>query len=531
MSALILLFAFVAGLISRRIGYPPLLGYLAAGFVCASLHVGDVSMLEPFAAFGITMLLFTIGLKLRLPVLVKPYISGAAVLHMLLVIPLTAAIIMLAGYYYSPLSFDSSVAPWTLAFALSFSSTVFAIKMFDERGENNSFHAAIAVGVLVIQDVLAVVYLVVASGNVPSLWTIALLLIPIIAVLKRTQLADLLAIVGHGELQLLLGVLFALGAYEVFESLQLKGGLGALLIGALIGYIDSERATEFYNRLVSLKNLFLIAFFLQIGYYGIPSFTMIIVAGLLLLLLVLRPVIYFALFTLMRLRSRTAALAGIGLSTYSEFGLIVAAIAASEGVISSEWLVTLALAIALSFVVATPVNKTVHAFYRKWSEQLKPYEKKRLPEEEIEQLGDADIVVLGMGRIGFGAYQFLQQQYGDRVVGVEERYARAVELREQGVNCVHGDASDRDFWEETGLARRQLILASLSNHRENLLVVSLAKELGFNQKLAVTARFEDERKELEELGCITFNVYADVGRGFAEDVVAGVDATLTESVS
>ena len=136
-----------------------------------------------------------------------------------------------------------------------------------------------------------------------------------------------------------------------------------------------------------------------------------------------------------------------------------------------------------------------------------------------------------MGRIGFGAYQFLQQQYGDRVVGVEERYARAVELREQGVNCVHGDASDRDFWEETGLARRQLILASLSNHRENLLVVSLAKELGFNQKLAVTARFEDERKELEELGCITFNVYADVGRGFAEDVVAGVDATLTESVS
>jgi len=252
---------------------------------------------------------------------------------------------------------------------------------------------------------------------------------------------------------------------------------------------------------------------------------------MLLLLLVLRPVIYFALFTLMRLRSRTAALAGIGLSTYSEFGLIVAAIAASEGIISSEWLVTLALAIALSFVVATPINKTVHTFYRKWSEKLKPYEKERLPEEEIEQLGDADIVVLGMGRIGFGAYQFLHQQYGDRVVGVEERYARAVELREQGVNCVHGDASDRDFWEETGLARRQLILASLSNHRENLLVVSLAKGLGFNQQLAITARFEDERQELEELGCITFNVYADVGRGFAEDVMAGVETTLAKPVS
>jgi len=78
-SALILLIAFIAGLISRRIGYPPLLGYLAAGFGCAALHIGDVSLLEPFAAFGITMLLFTIGLKLRLPVLAKPLLLSTLV--------------------------------------------------------------------------------------------------------------------------------------------------------------------------------------------------------------------------------------------------------------------------------------------------------------------------------------------------------------------------------------------------------------------------------------------------------------------
>ena len=170
MSAVVLVLALLAGLGVRAMGYPPLIGYLLAGFLCSALGFGSIEQLKPLADFGITMLLFTIGLKLRLPVLKKPYIYGTAVLQLLIVVPLTAALIMLVGMFYAPLDTESSLAPWVLAFALSFSSTVFAIKIFDERGENNSFHAAIAVGVLVIQDVLAVAFLVLASGNLPSPW-------------------------------------------------------------------------------------------------------------------------------------------------------------------------------------------------------------------------------------------------------------------------------------------------------------------------------------------------------------------------
>ena len=520
MSALVLLLALLAGLAVRAMGYPPLIGYLVAGFLCSSLGFGSLEQLKPLADFGITMLLFTIGLKLRLSVLKKPYIFGTAVLQLLIVVPLTAALIMLVGMFYTPLGTQSWLAPWTLAFALSFSSTVFAIKIFDERGENNSFHAAIAVGVLVIQDVLAVAYLVLASGDIPSPWVALLLLLPFTRQWWKPLVSRVLAFAGHGELQLLFGIVIAVCAYELFELFQLKGGLGALVVGAIIGYADAPRSTELYNRLVNLKNLFLIAFFLQIGYYGIPEFSMLLVALVLVLLLVLRPVIYFALFTLMRLRSRTAVLAGASLSTYSEFGLIVAAFAANEGLLGSDWLVTLALAIAMTFIVATPVNKSIHTFYRKYSPRLKPYEKERLPEEEIEQLGDSDIVVLGMGRVGHGAYQYLVQNYGERVIGVEESYTRAVELRDKEVKCVHGDASDRDFWDQTNLHNREMVLVSLSNHRENLHVINMARELGCTCTLAATARFEDERKQLEEMGCIAFNVYADVGWGFAEHVDA-----------
>ncbi len=525
MIAILIFFAFVAGLLFRKIGLPPLLGYLLAGFASHALGIGDLDSLAPIAELGVTLLLFTIGLKLRAGELIRPYILGPALLHMLLVIPLTAAVIMLAGHVYEPLSFDNMTSAWMLAFALSFSSTVFAIKMFDERGENSSFYAAIAIGVLVIQDVLAVIYLVAMSGERPSIYALGLFLLPLLRAMWKPALSRLMALVGHGELLLLFAFLAALGSYEIFELMNLKGGLGALVAGVLIGAADNGRSRELYNRLVNFKNLFLIGFFLQIGFYGLPSLPMLLVAVVLGTLVLLRPIIYFSLFTLFRLRARTAWLSGIGLFTYSEFGLIVAAVAASSGYIENEWLVTLALAIAVSFFMSTPVNNIAHQLYRRHAASLNLYERSpRLQEEEIERLGDASIVVLGMGRVGSGAYEYLSKQHPGKVIGVEEDITRTEELRDLGFKCVHGDASDRDFWERTGLAQRDLILVSLSNHRENLSVVALARQLGHNSTLAVTARFEDEKSQLEKLGCVSFNVYANVGKGFAEHVLSSSQA-------
>ena len=520
MLALLILFAFSAGLLFRKMGQPPLLGYLLAGFAAHALGIGDLELLGPVADIGVTMLLFTIGLKLRITELAKPYIFGPAFLHLLVVVPITAAVIACIGLIYEPLSFDSNVSAWMLAFALSFSSTVFAIKMFEERGESTVFYASIAIGVLVLQDVLAVVYLVVLSSEQPSLYAALLLLIPLTFKWWKPLVSRFMSLVGHGELQLLFGFLVALGVYELFELLHLKGGLGALLAGALIGASDNKQSKILYDRLANFKNLFLIGFFLQIGFYGSPSFPMLMVAILLGLLVLLRPMVYFTLMTLFRLRARTAWLAGVGLFTYSEFGLIVASAGVTSGHISSEWLVTLALAIAFSFFISTPVNSMAHNLYRTHIDWFNTYQKKtRLAEEEIELLGDADIVVLGMGRVGKGVYRYLVDEGMQNVIGVEENLNRIDELREAGFHCVHGDASDRDFWERTELTSRDLIFVSLSNHRENKSVVDLARLCGFENSLAVSSYYEDEKQELEALGCISVNVYSNVGTGFAEHVL------------
>ena len=443
---------------------------------------------------------------------------------MVVAVPLTTAVIYAIGAPYAPLSFDHPAAPWTLAFALSFSSTVLAIKLFEERGETSAFYAKIAIGVLVVQDVLAVIYLVAMSGYLPSPRAPALLALPF----ARPLLARFLPMVGHGELLLLSGVLFAFAGAALFEAVSLKGGLGALLIGMLVARSHAGKAKELYEQLAGLKNLLLIGFFLQIGYYGFPSVPLMVVAVALGALVVLRPVIYFAPMTFFGLRARTSWLVGLSLFNYSEFGLIVAAIAVQNEILSADWITTLALAMSFSFFLATPVNRKAHELYRRRSESLRKHERdERLPVERIGSLGDATTVVLGMGRVGRAAFDTLREAGHGRIVGVEESWPRARELEAGGRACIHGDASDRDFWERTRLAERTLIMLSLTNHQENLQVVRLARELGYRHTLAVASRFPDERAEFEAMGCVAYYLYEDTGRGFAASTLEKLDRDST----
>lgn len=512
MEPIVIVLAFVAGLLTRQIGYPPLLGFLLAGFIAHGLGIGSGEALAPIADAGINLLLFTIGLKLNLKALTPRYVWGSAVLHMLVAVPLTTAVIMVVGLLYEPLAFDSITTAWTLAFALSFSSTVLAIKLFEERGESGSYYASIAIGVLIVQDVFAVLYVVFASGHYPSPWALLLLGLPLL----RPVFFKILQAVAHGELLLLAGVAFALGAAALFELVEIKGGLGALLIGMLLAKVDQAKAREIHDRLVGVKNLLLIGFFVQIGYYGIPSLEMMAVAITLALLIVLRPIIYFSLMIWFGLRARTAWLTGLSLFSYSEFGLIVAAIAVETGVLGADWVTTLALAMSLSFFLATPINNKAKDLYRRNQARLHRLESpERLPEEAIGSLGGAETAILGMGRIGRGAYDALREAGHEHIVGIEENYATAERLNDAGYRCVHGDAADRDFWERTGLASCRLILVSLKNHQENLSVVRLAHDLDCSHALAIATRYPDEKAEFEELGCAAYYLYADVGRDFA----------------
>lgn len=517
MIAILLLIAFAAGFGFSRFGYAPLLGYLLTGFVTAAFGIGELRSIEPVTELGILLLLFTIGLKLDLKQLASVQVCGVALAHTVTAMIITAPVVLLIAVTVPSLELKGAAPMWALAFALTFSSTVFAVKIFDTRGENASFHAGITIGILIIQDLLAVLYLVFTSGEWPSPWALGLLALPLI----KPLLHQLLRLTGHNELLILFGILMAVGGGALFEAVHLKAGLGALVAGILIG--GSPRASELYKNLISFKDLFLIGFFLQIGYYGLPTFGMLIAAVLLAALVILRPLIYFLLFTATRLRARTSFLAAISLFSYSEFGLIVGSVAVANGALSSQWLTVIAIAMALSFFLSAPLYARANRIQRQYAERMQRFERPdRLPQEIIPSLGDAEVVVLGMGRVGLGVYEYLLDHQDKTVVGIDENIGKVQQLKAEGVNCVHGDASDDEFWNQTRLADREMLFLSLTNHRENLSVVRLAHERQFRGTIAVVSRFPDETRELEEMDCITFNLYAGAGHGFAEHVVTQI---------
>ncbi|NCP64256.1 MAG: cation:proton antiporter [Paraglaciecola sp.] len=470
--------------------------------------------LNLFVGIPQTLMLFTIGLKLNVRDLYKPEVWLASTAHMLFWVGITTVLLIaLAWLGLGVLGLMSWTNLALLTFCLSFSSTVCVVKILEDNGELKTRHGKIAVGVLVMQDILAVLFLVIATGKTPTLWA---LLLPGLLFLKPLW-QRCLAQVGHGELLPLAGFLFAIGGYEVFELVGIKGDLGALVVGMLIA--PHFKAAELSKALLSFKDLFLIGFFLNIGLTALPSWSLLLAALGLCLLIPLKFILFFRLFTWLKLRARTAYLSSLVLSNYSEFGLIVVALLVNLGLLTADWLVVLALALSFSFMFTSLVYKTSHHQYQQHGALLKSFESQdRLSADTYFQPANAEILVVGLGRVGKGAYHALHNLQGDKVWGMDADPARVNKLRKTGVQAMMGDGEDSDFWENMDMSKIQLVLLALPSIQDICTITQQLKHANYQGKIASIARYEDEVNALLAAGSDkVFNFFTEAGSGFAEE--------------
>jgi len=506
--------AFILGFFARQVGLPPLVGFLGAGFVLHAMGVEAGNAIERISEYGITLLLFSIGLKLNLRSLLKPEIWGATTAHMAITVAVLFAIVSAVSATSVPV-FAGLMLPQALliAFALSFSSTVFAVKVFEERGELGSLHGRVSIGVLVMQDVIAVVFLAASTGKIPSPWALALLLLlPL-----RKPLMKLMDRSGHGELLTLYGFFLALGGAVMFDLVGMKGDLGALIIGALVA--PHAKAEELAKSLLGFKELFLVGFFLSIGLSGTPTLEAAGAAVLLAIAVPFKAFLFFLLFSRFRLRVRTSLLSSLSLANYSEFGLIVGALAASNGWLDRQWLVIMAISLSLTFVVASLFNSASHRIYTRFHRELIRFQSaKRLPGDEAVDPGDAEIIVFGMGRVGAGAYDAMRQRFGEKVLGLDFNQAVVEKQKNSGRHVLLADATDPDFWEKCrpGSGRVRLVMLAMASVKENVFAARQLRDRGYQGRIAGIARYQDEIDALTEAGVdAAYNFYAEAGTGFA----------------
>lgn len=503
MEALWIGIAYVSGLAARALRLPSLVGFLAAGLVLSIAGVAPSETLTQIGHLGVLFLLFTVGTQLRVRDVLQREILGVGGLHLLLSIVLFVGVGLALGL---PLG-----AALLLAATLGFSSTVLAAKSLEDRGELNAFYGRLAIGILILQDLVAVGLIALAGVGAPPPWALLVLLLPLL----RPLLIRLLLLSGRDELMLLYGLILALGGALLFEQAGLSSELGALVAGVLLA--SHERAEELSEKLWALKEVFLVGFFLQVGLYGLPDLKGIAIVVLLLALLPLKGVLFFALLIQFRLRARTAFMVAIALTAYSEFTLFVGAIAAQEGLFPASTVPMLALLVAGSYALNAPLSAMSNALWERFEARVAQFERQvPHPGAQPHMLGRAGYLIVGMGRVGAAAYDYLAGR-NERPLGLDVDPARIADHLQEGRRVIFGDAQDPELWSGLSLDGVKGILLAIPHTEAKVRAIRLLRERGYAGPLSALTLREEDHETLINAGATSVCVpLAEAGRELAK---------------
>ena len=506
--------AFGFGYLMRRIGLPPMLGFLLAGFLLHSVRAEHGHLLDGIANIGVMLLLYTIGLKLNIKSLSQRAILGGSLLSTLISVAFSTVVIGVLALtpipYFMGLSYKQILI---IAFALSFSSTVFVIKILEERGNLNSAEGNAAIGILIIQDILAVLFLTFSKQEWPSPYALLLLLTPflrpfLLYVLKRT---------GHGEMLTLFGFFMALLGAELFGIVGLKPDLGALVFGMIIS--QNEKSDELAKNLLYFKDFFLIAFFLSIGFSGTPNFDTFIGALILTFILIAKPLIYHYSLSRFLFPAHSSYFASISLTNYSEFALIVGALAAKLGWISTDWLIIIALGISISFIISSLLNSRAHIIFKKRKDLICSFGKIQ-PQDTTIHFDDAQILIIGMGTVGTNIYDKIKENFHEKIIGMDSDERIVNQHLKRNRNVVVHDATNTDFWDMVSPQQLKTVVLALPDFQNNIFAINRLVSLNRPIEIFATARYKDQIEMLKSAGAkYVFSLYEEVGKGMANEII------------
>jgi hypothetical protein len=243
---------------------------------------------------------------------------------------------------------------------------------------------------------------------------------------------------------------------------------------------------------------------------------------------VFKVTLYFGVFTRFRLRAHTSLFASFTLANYSEFGLIVGAIAVANGWLSGDWLVIIALALTLSLIAAAPLNARSRELHKKIRQHITRFETTTpLQHDAPIVLGKERIMIIGMGRVGRSAYDTLKDQYGDLLLGIDIDPDTVAQHVAAGRNIICADVTDDEFWVRMGEGKISVALLALPELEQNLGVTTGIRSHHAVEHIFTVVHYPEDVAALKAAGVeTTWNLYAEAGKGFAEEVIDYLGDTI-----
>jgi len=455
--AALLVLAAVVGLVGVLLRQPLVVSYIAVGIAAGPSGL-DIARSDEYisllAELGIAVLLFLVGLKLDLT-LVRT-LGPVAVMTGLGQVAFTSIFGALIGLALG-MPFTTAVY---VGIALTFSSTIIIVKLLSDKREIDTLHGRIALGFLIVQDLVVVVAMAVLSatgagaGEASGLATLtAYGAIGLVALLGFVRfVADPLVERLARSPELL--VSFVIGWAALLAALGHYAGFGKELGGLIAGVsLASTHAREaIAARLVALRDFLLLFFFIDLG-AALDLSTLgsgLVSAGVFsAFVLIGNPLIVLTIMCLMGYRARTGFLAGLTVAQISEFSLIFMAMGVTLGHVEESALGLVTLVGLVTIAVSTYLITYSYPIYRRLEPLLAPFERLRVRKETAGggdgPAGDyPDVLLFGLGRYGFGVAHHLRLA-GYRVVGIDLDPGAVRRARAAGFEARYGDATDPEF--------------------------------------------------------------------------------------
>jgi CPA2 family monovalent cation:H+ antiporter-2 len=517
--------ALVMGFLATRVGVPPLVGYLVAGIILGPVtpgFVADVELTRQLAELGVMLMMFGVGLHFSLDDLlaVRRIAIPGAVVQSVVATALGAATALAWGW--------SPGAGIVFGLSLSVASTVVLLRALEGQGLLRSVNGQIAVGWLVVQDLVVVVVLVllpalagllggttpaVTAGAQRTATTLALTLgkvaafVALMLVVGRRLFPRLLWIVariGSRELFTLAVISVAVGvAYASSRLFNVSFALGAFFAGMMMRESAlSHRAAE---ESLPLRDAFAVLFFVSVGMLFDPSIVLrepLKLAATVTIILAGNPVVAIVLVLAFRYPLNTALTVGAGLAQIGEFSFILAALGLSLGLLPAEGQ-SLILAAALISISINPLVfaaiEPVQQWIRSRSSIARALERSDDPLAELPASFDAasltgHVVLVGYGRVGRRIADALGQ-HGIPLVVAEQNRELVERLRERQIPAVSGDATEPAVLIQAHVARASLLVVATPDTFGVRKMVEIARTL--NPRIEALVRtHSDEEAEL-----------------------------------
>lgn len=532
--ALILGLAATGGALAQLLRQPLIVAFIAIGILLGPSAFGVVAHsteIELFARLGIALLLFVVGLKLDLHVIRT--VGPVALASGLGQVVFTSGI----GYLIALLLGMSHVTAVYVAVALTFSSTIIIVKLLSDKREVDALHGRIAVGFLIVQDIVVVLVMIgltafgQAEGDTNLGWAALQILLKgaamllAVALLMRYVLPGLLRRLAHSsELLMLFAIAWAVLGAVMGDTLGFSREVGAFLAGVSIA--STPYREQVAARLVSLRDFLLLFFFIELGatldlsMLGAQLSASVVFS---LFVLIGNPLIVMIIMGYMGYRKRTGFLAGLTVAQISEFSLILAALGLSLGHLGQDTVGLITLVGLITISASTYMILYSHTLYEWLAPWLSVFERK-VPHREIDSIlssgTHADVLLVGLGRYGAALAANLRDQ-GCSLLAVDFDPTNVEQHARNGYRVHYGDAEDPEFVATLPLAQMRWVVSTVRDRAVNRLFVQSLRQQGYRGRIAVAASNQRDATILEQEGVdLVLIPYSDAAREAANRLVA-----------